>query len=138
MKKLYEIDHPYYCEESGYYYRTPETGWGAEMQYNSIVDYYKEWKDCDLDLNMIFRWDWRHYTPEEYEQEHYENISECDKSNLNSSGNYSVVTIFYMLQRKGCKKIIKIYGAEEKHEKLLKKHLSKAWENMQQTWEGVS
>jgi hypothetical protein len=135
--KLYETAHPYYCEEGGYYYRIPDEGWGAECHYNSIQEYLDDWSGADGDMNFIFRWDWEYFTPEEYKEEYHDNF-DTNRRQANNQGDYSVITIFYMMQRKGCKKIIKIFGAEKEDEPALKKHLKKHWECMRKTWEGVS
>src|SRR4030066_677231 len=54
MKKhLWEVDHPYYCEQGNYYSNrddgTHSSSWGEFMQ---------EFKDADFDMNLLFRWDW--------------------------------------------------------------------------------
>lgn len=133
-KKLYEIKHPYYCEEGGYYYRTPSAGWGAPMNYESFSAFLQDWQDADLDMNFIFRWDWQRYTPEEFKDEHYEDLQDSDK---NTDGNFSQLKLFYMLQRKGCKKVVTIKMLDSDEIKA-KEFLSKAWEHMKLTWEGVS
>lgn len=52
-KKLWEVDHPYYCSE-GNYLRN-----GCHFEYESWEDFLYEWGDSDPDLNLVFRWDWR-------------------------------------------------------------------------------
>lgn len=134
--KLYETEHPYRCEEGGYYYNSAQIeGYGSPLEYDSILDYLDYWKDSDFDLNFIFRWDWELLNAEDYRAEFSDEIPEYAK---NSTGEYSVVKIFYMIQRKGCKKVITINKAEKKQESLLRKHLERAWKNVSKVWEGIS
>jgi hypothetical protein len=53
MKALEElaIDHPYYCSDSNYYSNDPGGVW------NSWGAFYNEYKDSDIDMNLIFRFD---------------------------------------------------------------------------------
>lgn len=52
MKKLWEIEHPYY-HNSGCYYSND-----CHNDYDSFEDFREEWKDSDMDYNWIIRWDW--------------------------------------------------------------------------------
>lgn len=56
-KKLFEIEHRYYCSDNNYF--SNECTW----EYSSWGEFYEEHKDADIDLNLIFRWDW--FEPEE-------------------------------------------------------------------------
>jgi hypothetical protein len=49
---LWESDHPYYAAEGSYF----ATGWHAE--YESWADFIEEQGENDLDLNLLYRWDW--------------------------------------------------------------------------------
>lgn len=53
MTHLWEIDHPYYCNE-GNYYAPGDT----IFEYDSWDDFIAEWDDADPDYNLVFRWDW--------------------------------------------------------------------------------
>lgn len=57
MKTLKElaVDHPYYCSDSNYYSRDPSGKW------QTFNDFYEEYKDADIDYNLIFRWDIKLY-----------------------------------------------------------------------------
>lgn len=46
-KHLWEHDHPYYCSEGHY----------AEA-FSSWEAFLDEMGDSDMDLNLLFRWDW--------------------------------------------------------------------------------
>ncbi|MFI7042645.1 hypothetical protein ACIBI0_38710 [Microbispora rosea] len=53
MKHLWEIDHPYYCEE-GNFYKT-----GLANQFGSWSEFTETWfYQGDHDQNLVFRWDW--------------------------------------------------------------------------------
>lgn len=63
--RLYESDHPYYAAEGNYY-----TGWGENYHtYDSWDAFLAEWDDADLDMNLIYRWDWDVPDPRDYEDE---------------------------------------------------------------------
>lgn len=53
MPHLWEIDHPYYCEE-GNFYKT-----GLANQFGSWSEFTETWFcQGDHDQNLVFRWDW--------------------------------------------------------------------------------
>lgn len=134
--KLFNQNHPYYCEEDKYYYKTPNDGWGADLEYNSVKEYLADWGDSDTELNFLFRWDWEYLTPSEYEKEYCDKLEQA--RGTNKDGDYSVIKIFYILQRKGCRKNVFIYGAEKSEESELRSHLERHWKTMRETWSGVS
>jgi hypothetical protein len=47
------IDHPYYASGSNYYSND------AAGHYNTWADFYEEFHDADVDMNLVFRWDIR-------------------------------------------------------------------------------
>lgn len=49
---LWEIDHPYYCNEGNYF------SVGCGEHYNRWQDFIDEQGDNDLDMNLVFRFDW--------------------------------------------------------------------------------
>jgi len=121
---LWEINHPFYCEEEGYYYNSTQiSGWGKPMNYNSFSAYLSEWSDADLDMNFIFRWDWQDWRTDEFHEKGDEKRSE--------------LRLFLMMQRKGCKKVITI-KMQDSDEPAVIKHLKPYWKNMEKTWEGIS
>lgn len=48
------IEHDYYCSESNYYSNEPACTW------RNWEEFYKEYGDADVDMNLIFRWDAHH------------------------------------------------------------------------------
>jgi hypothetical protein len=45
------IDHDYYCSESNFYSNE------AALKYDTFADFYEEFHDADIDMNLVFRWD---------------------------------------------------------------------------------
>ena len=45
------IDHDYYASDSNYYSSD------ARGYYKTWADFYEEFKDVDIDMNLIYRWD---------------------------------------------------------------------------------
>jgi hypothetical protein len=83
-KRLWEVDHPYYCNETAY------SGGESYPRYKSFADFMEDFGDSDFDMNLVFRWDW----------------SEGDSdgpSTFNGDVNYrnGSLMIFFMGQRKG-------------------------------------
>lgn len=86
MKKhLWEVDHPYYCNEGNYFAND------CGNNYKSFQDFIAENADSDFDMNLVFRWDWK-------EEDH-----ETGDANFNGDVNYrnGTLKIFWMGQRKG-------------------------------------
>jgi len=110
-KKLYEVEHPYYATEGNYY----KNGWMFE--YESWEDFLKEMGDADLDMNLIYRWDWT--LPEKPNEDIYYRDGKLN--------------IFYIQQRKArcMSHHIKVCKADEpeirKWLALRYKHLLKVW-----------
>lgn len=61
---LWEIDHPYYCNEGNYYASPLE---GLHSIYDSWGDFIADWGATDPDMNLVFRWDWKRANPDDYE-----------------------------------------------------------------------
>ena len=107
------VDHPYYCSDSNYYSNDP-TG-----KFATWADFYKDWNDMDLDMNMLFRWDIKVCKDEENEQIEPEYYME----------------LFYMLQRKGIFKPIHIELIEEADADQIIAFLSVRYAHLQSMWE---
>jgi hypothetical protein len=50
---LWEANHPYYCNEGNYY-----TSESIGAEYKSWGEFVASEGDADLDMNLIFRFDW--------------------------------------------------------------------------------
>lgn len=53
--KLWDVDHPYYCNESNHFAQ----GWN--IQHGSWAEFVEGMGASDPDLNLLFRWDWKRY-----------------------------------------------------------------------------
>lgn len=83
-RPLWEHDHPYYCGEGNYFTR------GMAHRYGSWADFVENGGllyDGDLDLNLLFRWDWLAPDPSLYVEG--EEVP---------TGHH--LSLFFMLQRK--------------------------------------
>lgn len=64
-KHLWEVDHPYYCADGCYY--VGGLDWrDVHAEWESWADFIEEWGDADLDMNLLFRWDWEVPDPDDY------------------------------------------------------------------------
>ena len=86
--RLWEIDHPYYCNEGNYY--------AADNRSHPIVfgtwsQFLDEFGNADFDLNLLFRWDWK------------EGEESPENSNFTGDPYYrnGTLLLFWMGQRKG-------------------------------------
>lgn len=62
---LWEIDHPYYCQEGNYF--VPGARWHeVHNEYDSWAEFHEEWGSADEDMNLVFRWDWKRADPTDY------------------------------------------------------------------------
>lgn len=66
FKELIGCNHDYYCHTNNYYSNDPFSEWGTWKEF------YDNWIDVDVDMNLIFRWDIRAY--EEIETKYYMEI----------------------------------------------------------------
>ena len=83
---LWEVKHPYYCNEGNYYANE-----SVETSYKSFSSFLADWGDSDMDYNLLFRWDWSEENAETGDptfkgDEHYRN---------------GTLKVFWMGQRKG-------------------------------------
>lgn len=119
MKKLWEINHPYYCSESNYFAPPGD----CSMHYKSWNDFYEENGDADDDYNLIFRFDW----------EKDEEVSDKYDDNYRDS----ILKIFYLGQRKGIYRwvTVEVCNADEP---IIREWLKGKWEHMKKLWEPFS
>lgn len=64
-KHLWQIDHPYYCNEGNYLASGSMLG-EVHSRYESWEDFFEDWGQNDPDLNLVFRWDWKRADPADY------------------------------------------------------------------------
>ena len=53
MKRLWEVEHPFHCEESNYYKN------GTIVRYGSWPEFAEEFGAVPNDYVLLFRWDWK-------------------------------------------------------------------------------
>lgn len=53
MTHLWESNHPYYSTEGNYFSND------CHARYESWHDFYDDQGNDDIDLNLVYRWDWR-------------------------------------------------------------------------------
>lgn len=107
MTHLWEVDHPYYCEESNYFAagdRQPIS------EYPSWAAFGDEDTNSDMDLNLLFRWDWK---PTEYVDN-----EDLPAFHAKYDDNYRAYNLylFWMGQRKGLYRcsIVQVCRADER------------------------
>lgn len=111
MKNLKElaVDHPYYCSDSNYYSNEARTTW------DTWGDFYSEFQDADLDMNLVFRWD----------------VKE------NEDGTFYVM-VFMMHQRKGRFVPHYIKSVDESDINDMVNYMSQHWGHLKKMWEPIS
>ncbi len=57
------IHHPYYCHTGNFYSNKPSKRW------KDWASFYNEYKDADVDMNLIFRWDVKRHDDDTYYME---------------------------------------------------------------------
>lgn len=117
-KRLWEINHPYYCNEGNFYARGDDQ---PHMEYSSWASFLEEEGDNDFDMNLLFRWDWRKADPK---GEEWGNKTD-------------VLMLFWMGQRKGLYRwtTVNVTDADEPE---VKKWLAARWAHLRKLWEGIS
>lgn len=127
QKRLWEYDHPYYCSESNFfvgrnsdYYNEPVESW---------ADFMNGWGCSDVDMNLVFRWDWQELDPDDYE-------SSDDYPDGWSAENPDRLEIFFIQQRKGIFAPV-VCWVNKFNEPSVREWLSARWETMAAIWEPI-
>lgn len=107
--KDFLVNHDYYCSDTNYYSNSATVVWGTWS------DFYNDYKDADIDLNLIFRWDIK-------EKEH---------------GEY-YMNVFIIHQRKGIFAPQIIENIDEKDFDSIKELLSKHYDKLVNLWNPFS
>lgn len=110
MTSLRDSDHPYYCSDANYY-TTPDK---TIMRYDSWDEFHDDWKNFDVDMNLIFRWDW--------------NVWEDGVEEL---------SIYRMLQRKGAF-VTQIVRVTPDDEDAVRSYLQPHLDRLVENWEPMT
>jgi len=107
-------DHPYYCSDSNYYSNDA----GAEWE--TMTDFLNEFESCDIDMNLIFRWD----------------VKRGEEGDSNEAEIYAEV--FMMHQRKGIFSPHYIKNINEDEAARFHALLEKHWDTLKAMWQPLS
>lgn len=104
------VDHDYYASDDNHYSND------AVGRYNTWIDFYEDFKDADIDLNLVYRWDvYKRESSEEY-----------------------YMKIVMILQRKGIYMPIHIKSVENKDVEQILKFMKPHFEKLLKIWQPMS
>lgn len=120
MRRLWEVTHEYYCEETNWFSND------TKMHFECWEDFFEETKEEDPDLNLLFRFDW--HEGDDYDLPDYsgDNKQRCAKLRL-----------FYMNQRKGMFRSVSVDVCRN-DEPAVKAWLQPRFEHMMKLWEPLT
>lgn len=114
---LWDVEHPYYCNQGNYFAND------CGQRFGSWGDFASAEGNADLDLNLVFRWDWEVRGDSDSKRDpHPDDNYRADK-----------LLLFYMGQRKGLYRyaVIEVCRADEP---AVKAWLAVRWEHMKKLW----
>ncbi len=119
--RLWDVCHPYYCNEVNYY--CSET----TCHYKRWQEFVEEQGDGDLDMNLVFRFDWVAPRPDGDRDKPIawqgdENYRDC------------TLNLFFMGQRKGLFRSVTVDVCRA-DEPSVREWLTIRWEHMKKLWE---
>lgn len=109
MIELKDYEHDYYCSDSNYYSNS------AGSKFDTWKEFYDEFYNSDIDMNLIFRFDIR----------------------KSDSGLY-YMEVFMIHQRKGIFAPILIRHIVESDMESIERLLSDHWEKLKSIWNPIS
>jgi hypothetical protein len=123
MGHLWEVDHPYYCNEGNFY--APGNDQPCDS-HKSWADFLADYNYADFDLNLVFRFDW--VEGEDHDLPAYNGDPYYRNGHLK---------IFWMGQRKGLYRWSTVEVCRADEEAVLA-FLKPRWEHLKKLWEPVS
>ncbi len=123
-KRLWEAEHPYYCNEGNFYAA------GCIQAYSTWADFMAAEGKQDMDLNLVFRWDWRPETDEDGD-------AVDGRSARDPYYRGETLWLFYMGQRKGAYRSVSVEVCRA-DEPEVRAWLMTRWEHMRQLWAPLS
>jgi len=120
-KRLWEIDHPYYCNQGNYYSNE------CHDHHKTWADFEAAYRDSDFDMNLVFRFDW-----ELHDENGYQRAPGPDPYYREGK-----LLIFWMGQRKGLYRYstVEVCCADEP---AVIEWLKPRWEHMRKLWEPIA
>ena len=112
---LWEVKHPYYANHGNFFARD------YHSTYGSWTAFAESEGSEDMDLNLVYRWDWS-------EEEAEEDGTPSGRDEL---------TIFFMLQRKAICRSVAVSVTKE-DEEAVRAYLLPRWERLQELWAPMS
>lgn len=103
------VDHDYYASESNYYSNE------ASQKFNTFAEFYEEYHDADIDMNLVYRWD----------------IKKFDKQEA------YYMEIFMIRQRKGIYAPIRIHRIFEEDVEIAIKFLTPHLDKLKSIWSPI-
>ena len=103
---LWEVDHPYYSAEGNYFsndYTTRYVSWESFVEAEG---------DNDLDMNLLFRWDWQAH---DYFDEDTREARQAYADRFGDRDHAWTLSLFWILQRKGIYRVtpVEVCKADE-------------------------
>lgn len=118
---LWDVDHPYYCNEGNHFAA------GCGDHFRSWLEFAESTDDQDLDMNLVFRWDWQAPrkdgdpgNPVDWHGDEYYRDS--------------ILKVFYMGQRKGIYRWVTVEVCRA-DEPAVREWLQKRFDHMLKLWE---
>lgn len=126
VRRLWEFDHPYYCNEGNYF----ASGHECHAHYERWQDFENEQGDADLDMNLVFRFDWEAPRKDD---------DPCNPIEWRGDEYYrdSLLKLFYLGQRKGLYRWVTVDVCRA-DEPAVRKWLQVRWDHMRLLWEPLS
>jgi hypothetical protein len=117
---LWEVDHPYRCEDQNYLGKASNWGDVDQTWAEFVADGNDDW---DPELNLVFRWDWRCLERERAEWDGDDPYW----------GAHDLLFLHIMLQRKGHYRTFRV-RVEKSDEPAVREFLTKSWQAMRELW----
>ncbi len=102
---LWDVEHDYYCSGGDYFQR------GMFAEYRTWGDFIAAEGENDLDMNLLFRWDWL----------------------KGDEGVMGTLDLFFCLQRKGAQRSVRV-TVHPDEESLVRAYLQPRYEHLARLW----
>jgi hypothetical protein len=113
IRRLWEVDHPYYCQEGNFFKTGQHEHFASWQEFTADTRFV----DGDRDMNFLIRWDWRKPGHHDWDGTEY-------------------LLLFFVLQRKAWL-LSKQITVTEADEPAVRAFLEDCARTMRATWEPV-